>query len=125
MKNNKNKIIIIIVAVLLIAVVLYFLFFKKPKAQNTDTSIITPPILPPINTTPTTNDNFPLIKGSKGSNVIYLQRALNKINPTYKIDDDGDFGNITYMFLLTTVGTSFYPVTADKFTQILSRANNI
>lgn len=120
MKNNKNKIIIIIVAVLLIAVVLYFLFFKKPKAQDTDTSIIKPPILPPIK-----NDNFPLIKGSKGSNVIYLQRALNKINPTYKIDDDGDFGNITYMFLLTTVGTSFYPVTADKFTQILSRANNI
>lgn len=128
MKPNKNKIIIIIVAVLLIAVIIYFLFFKKPKVV--DTTILNPNLNPnpnpkPTNTTPVENDNFPLMVGSKGNNVKYLQNALNKINPTYTIKADGSFGTQTKSFLLVTMGTSYYPVTTTLFTEILKKANNI
>lgn len=125
---NKKQIIIIVVALVLIAGIVWF-YFKKAKPIISDTQLNNT-----INTTPgetnTTlavvpNDNFPLVKGSEGENVVYLQQALKKLNPNLGITSDGIFGPQTYNAVLLTVGTSYYPVTQANFTKILTLANNI
>ena len=112
---------------IILGYIVYFLFFKKKKALDTeiDTTITPGTNTTPIVTAPAANDSFPLQIGSKGSNVKYLQNALNKINPTYTIPADGAFGTQTKSFLLVTMGTAYYPVTSTLFSKILQKANQI
>lgn len=81
-------------------------FTKKPK-------VVTPAPAPdPIfsggggTPSPSSNDSFPLKKGSKGYNVTRLQTALKKLNasalPRYGVD--GDFGSETEAALMAQTG---------------------
>lgn len=69
------------------------------------TKLPTPAPTPTPNPVPTSSD-FPLKKGSKGSNVIRLQTALTKLNasalPRYGVD--GDFGSETEAALKAQTG---------------------
>lgn len=126
MKNQKT--IIAIVAIALVAGIIWYVFFRTKPATTASSPAINPPAA--INSTlaasaaPAANDTLPLTKGSKGENVTYVQQAINKIHPG-AVTVDGDFGAGTYMALITYVGTSFYPVTSTKFSELLQKANNI
>lgn len=77
--------------------------------------------------TPELEDDFPLMKGSRGDRVSYLQKAINKINRVYgkpKISEDGLFGESTYGAVLQQ-GTRYYPVTQESWTELLNRANKL
>lgn len=123
--SNKVKIILVVVFIFIVFGVIYFLRKRKQKFQEQNFEA-----LPPISNTPTAasttnleaNDSFPLKKGSKGNNVVYLQNALNKFSSS-KITADGVFGEQTYNKILTTVNASSYPVTVEIFTKILQTAN--
>ena len=72
------------------------------------------------------DDSFPLTIGSKGPNVGYLQRALNTLGASLKVDDS--FGQKTYEALITKAGTKYWTisgVTIDGFTEIVSKANSL
>lgn len=72
-------------------------------------------------------DEFPLIKGSEGERVQYLQNAINKINHVYgkpAISVDGKFGQGTKDAVLL-LGTKYFPVTQTAWTEILNRANKL
>lgn len=116
---------IIIVSLILVAAIVWYFFLRKPAEVKTVTPTTTPGTggSQPAQNTPVANDNFPLVKGSKGDNVKYLQAAINKIHPAANLAVDGDFGNSTYLALVTFVGTKYYPVTQPLFTEVLQKAN--
>lgn len=72
------------------------------------------------------DDSFPLNIGSKGSNVEYLQKALNKLGAGLSVD--GTFGQKTYTAVVTKAGSKFWTpegITIDGFNKILSMANSM
>lgn len=134
---SRRTIIIIVVILLLLAgggAVYYFFFSDKAKEkkilkqkaedlknkpasdQHADNS-----------SSASGNDTFPLDKGSQGENVLYLQRALNKMVPVgyKKIPENSKFGDDTYKAVITWVGTKYYPVTQANWTAIMNKANNL
>jgi len=125
--KNRKLVIIIVVLLLIIAIVFAYKKFKNKPVEQAPGMPAPSPAGP---SAPTSNDNYPLIKGSNGENVKYLQQAINKIatktGMTYGIVSvDGDFGPQTYNSLLIVVGASYYPVTQAKFTEILNKSNNL
>ncbi len=126
--SKRTKIIIVIVAVLLIATIAYFVFRKKPA--KTDKPITDTNGTPVNSSTPATNPlfkpaTFPLDINMMGEDVKRLQMALNRINPNYKISEDGVFGDETKIKLLRTVATtqSRLPMSMDTWLQIIRKAN--
>lgn len=124
--TKRTKIIAIVVFVVIVAVAVYF-YFKTPKVEQINPStVVAPGASNVVNTTPSViaNDEFPLIKGSKGERVKSVQRALNIINPSLKLTVDGDFGNDTYTGIVAYVGTRYYPVTTANFTTIIQKSQS-
>jgi hypothetical protein len=134
-KNKKGNRTLIIVIGFLVLVFIILVIYNHLKDKPVDDVYIPPADPNPNNnTTPAANDSFPLKKGSKGPNVMYLQKAINRIvtNPALKVAEDGSFGDKTYYSLVSGVGTStwwsskpepIYPVTSSAFTQILQKSN--
>jgi len=132
-KIEKGLLIAIFVIIVLVGAIVGYNKFKDSDTQQEPP----PPPGPDPNpgpSKPKTDDSFPLKIGSEGSNVKYLQRAINKIisNPSLKITEDGKFGNNTYNALVSGVGTTTwwdakriptYPVTQEAFTLILQKGN--
>lgn len=87
MTKQTKKYLIIAAIIIIIAVIAYFVFFKKkqtaensePEQENNNTDI------------------FPLKKGSKGTEVLNLQKYLNFQTkpPMAAIGEDGIFGDAT------------------------------
>lgn len=116
----KKKIIIIAVILVLVIAAVYYYYTRKPKTEE---EILTPVITPgPNNNLLVSNDTFPLKIGSKGENVTYLQKALNKLGATIEVD--GNFGQQTYSAILLKVNATSYPVTLDVFNTIMKKSNN-
>ena len=118
---KRKALIAIIVTLVVIFIALYL--YKRRKSQPVKEVSANPP----ATTTPSgpvANDNFPLVKGSAGENVRYLQWAINRIAPGANLLEDGKFGDKTYSALLVNIGASYYPITQAKWTTILNRANN-
>lgn len=130
-KRKKVIVIILIVIALLIITLVTIKIVKKVKekkalnenADHQKKNFDNTQGEHPDTKTVTGNDNFPLEEGSEGKNVLYLQRALNKLTTYDKITEDGKFGHKTYLSVITGPGTNYYPVTVDKFTEILQKAN--
>lgn len=119
---KRKTLIIIIVALVVVFVALYA--YRNKKIAQAPAPIPMGPEPPPTTTPkPAANDNFPLVKGSVGDNVKYLQMAINKINPSANLTTDGNFGDKTYTQLLLTIGASYYPVTQPRWLVIVQRAN--
>jgi len=117
----KKKLIIAAVVLIVLIVITYFIV--KNKKVDAPVQEVKNPVNPG-STTPaqTGNDDFPLKVGSKGENVERLQTALKKLGANIIVD--GDFGQQTYSMILVTINTSAYPVTIEKFNEILKKANN-
>lgn len=143
MKSNKQTENILIGSIIILIIsLLTFFGFKKIKENKTDQTQPGTPESEPIttpSTTVTTNDDFPLKKGSRGENVKYLQRAINKIiknsgkNQSLLLPETDFFGDKTYTALVTGVGTTtwwdakplpVYPVTLDVFNSLIKRSND-
>lgn len=124
MTKNK-KILIIVIAVLLIAVISYFIFRTK-KTQDIQPANVTPPNQGPAKSS-YLPEKFPLDINMQGENVLRLQKALNRIKPTFKISEDGILGYETKTKLLTTlpITLSALPMKETNFIEILKQANNI
>lgn len=79
---------------------------KKPKETPAPTPSDEPIFTGGGTPSPSSNDSFPLKKGSKGYNVTRLQTALKKLNasalPRYGVD--GDFGSETESALKAQTG---------------------
>jgi len=91
MMNNTKKIIAGFAAV--VGVYLIYTYFKKPKGdKRIEPSPVTPPSI-----FPSSDDRYPLKKGSKGKNVTQIQKLILGIDPTLlsKFGADGDFGGET------------------------------
>jgi len=133
--SNRKKIVIAVSIVLLIVIILVIRRNRKRKegsnelnkqlaaAEQSNTSN-------PLTSSSEANYNvFPLMFGSKGDNVLRLQRALNKISPENKITEDGDFGNGTRLKLITSLPTSMYSlgpkVTEVQLNAIIAKGNLI
>lgn len=123
--STKLKIALIVLAVAVLAFVVYYFKFKgapvlpAPQAEFGDkTKKDTAPL-------PTDNDSFPLDMGSRGKNVVYLQRALNLIKPTNKLVADGIFLDQTRNALLLTVNAylSKLPLDEKRFNDIIAMGN--
>lgn len=86
MTKQTKKYLIIAVIIIIIAVITYFVFFKKK--QNAEVEEKEPEVKPDI---------FPLKKGSKGIEVLNLQKFLNFQTkpPMAAIAEDGIFGDET------------------------------
>lgn len=109
LKNNKLVVIGVIIA--LIVAVAWWLFFRKPKDQDQDKESKNSGT--GTNTsgggsgsgggassgagesTNTPKNVFPLKVGSKGREVIALQKFLNAADSSYKLKADGNFGALT------------------------------
>lgn len=132
-KENKKTNVLLVggIALIVLAFIIYLVYnhFKdKPVTEL-------PPVLPPPGGSgpPKGNDNFPLTEGSVGSNVKFLQEAINRIvSPALKVTVDSNFGPKLYTALVTGVGTTtwwtskpapIYPVTQSVFTEILKKSN--
>lgn len=129
MKKQNIIILVAVIVIIIIALVIVWYYFKnKPVNQPQLNNQIQSPGQTTVTTTTTTqaNDDFPLVKGSKGSNVQYLQKALNRLNPNNNLTIDGDFGNDTYTAVLLTpgLGTKYYPVTQTAWTDIMHKSNS-
>lgn len=119
----KYKYYIIVAIILVVVIVLYKRYRSKqmealnmqPGSTPGQPGTATPP-------KPAANDLMPLQKGSVGNNVAYLQRALNNLNAAYPLTIDGKFGENTYNKLLITMGTAYYPVTSEKWTEIINKS---
>lgn len=134
-KKKKKRIVIIfliIVFLLIASGVGYYLYDRSKKAKTLkegDTKKDSKNVEEQKNPDPRpkapVGDEFPLQKGSKGSNVLYLQRALNRMMPIgyTKLVEDSDLGEKTYTAIITWVGTRFYPVTQANWTEILKKSN--
>jgi hypothetical protein len=95
---------------------------KKELAANAFNNL--KPGDPGMNT-PEVDDSFPLVIGSKGDNVRYLQQALNRLGPKFgmaPLSEDGNFGKKTYDAVITWVNTKSYPVSQVIWTDILKRS---
>lgn len=133
---RKHKVLIIIIALLLIT--LFGIIFwrkyrvklaekkiqeKSPNLKTTDTGGGAPP---KDNNIVEGNDDYPLMKGSEGNRVKFLQEATNIVSKSsggnVVLETDGRFGTKTYNAILLTFGTSFYPVTQEKYIEILKKA---
>lgn len=122
--SNKLKIAIVVLAIAVAVFVIYYV--RKRKKQNT-------PVNNTVNGTsaripaalPTDNDSFPLDEGSRGRNVLYLQRALNLIRPENDLLEDGVFGSRTKSALLLSVSaaTARLPLDEQRFNQIIAAGN--
>lgn len=110
MKPLNKKILIIAVSILLIIVIFYFVL--KPKKINEQKELNQSlPIQTPVNNIPVSE--FPLRVGSKGENVLRLQRALNKIQIVNKISEDSNYGNATRVKIITALSTTMYSLNAE------------
>lgn len=125
--SKRTKIIIIIVAVLLVATIAYFIFRKKPEADKpiTDTNGTKTTSTGPLSNPLFKPATFPLDINMMGEDVKRLQMALNRINTTYKISEDGVFGDETKIKLLRTVPTtqSRLPMSMATWLEIIKKAN--
>lgn len=74
---------------------------------------------------PASNDNFPLQVGSTGARVKYLQQALNRIKKDNNLSVDGSFGDKTKNAIYLTMNTTFYPVTQEKYNEVLHKATSL
>lgn len=103
MTKQSKVILISVMAIIILSGVVYWLFFYKPKATTTNTSTTNN-----TGTGTSTSNNFPLKIGSKGSNVLRLQKAINRFKyrtpngvyymvapPPVTIAEDGIFGQET------------------------------
>lgn len=122
MKFGKKQIIIGLVILVIAAIAIYYFFFKKPEVTETPAPITIPGVTPVTNYS--TPAPFPLIVGSKGSNVKALQAAVNKIDSRSNLALDGVFGNMTKDSVQAFIGGSYYPVTEDKYNYIIQLANS-
>lgn len=133
-KGMSRRTIIIIVVVLVLlasAGAVYYFFFSdaaktKKLKKDAKKKLETPAQQEqPKNTPAPAGDAFPLVKGSKGENVLYLQRALNRIIPVGydKLTEDGSLGDKTYTAVVRWIGTAFYPVSQANWTTILNKSN--
>lgn len=122
--SKKTKIIIGVLLVLAIAIYFLFPYIKqlfKPK-QSTDSNTLN-------NTSSTgtltaTNSVFPLKVGSKGNEVLQLQKAINVLLPVpfSKISEDSIFGSQTQTALNTVMGAGYYPLTQLQYNVVLQKA---
>lgn len=65
------------------------------------------------------NDNFPLIKGSKGPLVTSLKKAVKAIQSKYPVTLANDvFDEELYTAINAGIGTKYYPVTFDNYQAI-------
>lgn len=104
----NNKVLTGIILFIAIAVTLWLIFRNK---NNTNSL----PITTPSNNANTgsnapapDSDAFPIKKGSRGDNVRRLQVALNFIDPSDSITEDGVWGTKTNNKVLTTLATTEY-----------------
>lgn len=91
---NNRKTIITIIIVVLLALAAWYFFFRTPKPDtgvNTDTD---PGQTDNRKKITLSNASFPLKKGSKGVEVLYLQAYMNK-QISAGLTMDGDWGNNT------------------------------
>jgi len=135
----SKKTIYIIIGIVILAAVGFFIYRRMKKKQEqdqtnalvnqqlqqhsggnssgTNTAVATPPAA----------NAFPLQKGSKGADVLRLQRALNRIQPANPIAEDQYFGNATATKLILSVATTMYTVgpqvTEDQLTKIIALGN--
>lgn len=97
-----------------------------PLTQDSLQQIITgqAPNTPRPNTTVAiANDNFPLVVGSKGNLITGLKNMIRGISPmmasSYGVDPKNDvFDDNTRTALVTGVGSKYYPVTSDLYTEL-------
>lgn len=145
---TKNKKIVIAIAVVLIIAIVVYLAWDSPLMEKLrgvkkmddsvdtakkDTTVINPATPNLIPTPIVANDDFPLKIGSRGSNVKYLQTALNKINEKGGLPNkyeplvvDGIFGDATRIAIVTLVGTRYWNsagLSQSNWTSILNKAN--
>jgi hypothetical protein len=130
--SKRTKIIIVIVAVIVISIAAYFIFRKPKAAAETQPALPDPgpggPRPGGSTTVSAFGESFPLASGMRGENTKRLQIALNRINPSYKISEDGVFGQGTASKIVTTLATSMYTVgpkvTEAQLTNIIRLGNN-
>ncbi len=99
---NKRKIVvitIIVVALILIAVSSWLIYKKFFKKDTTDTDTETDTETKII----TSSTTFPIKKGMSGSDVVAIQKAINK-KCKKNISEDGKFGPNTESALLSCYG---------------------
>ena len=104
---------------------------------NTNTQEPNIPVNPSVPSAVGSTDEFPLVIGSSGTNVLNLQKAINKLIPKSSIDgkpvapllvEDGVFGQKTYTALVTWVGANYWSingVTIQAYTEVIKKANNL
>lgn len=124
---TKNWILIVVVFVF---VIIIYLAIQKKRADdeqnriNSELSDVTKDVNKNNDNKVIEDDKFPLHVGSVGSNVTYLQNALNKLGA--KLTADGKLGNSTYTAVLLYAGTKYWGstgMTIDSFTKVLAMAN--
>jgi len=111
MKFSKTTIYILIGAVVLIGVLAWVYSSQKKKSPAV-----------PASTGGSPGSSYPLMKGSTGDKVKYLQSALNGMNPGNQISEDGVFQDETYNALISSFGASYYPVSEEAYNDILQKA---
>lgn len=124
-KKRRTIIIVVIILFLLTAsVITGYILMNRAKKKELKGDKKTPDKKDP-EPEKQLGDAFPLQKGSKGPNVLYLQRALNRMVPVgyNKLVEDSDFGPLTYTAVITWAGTKYYPVTQQNWMQILQMSN--
>ena len=121
--SKRNKIILIVSIIIVVAVILYFYLRPKKVAVQVTETINGAPVTKTIKVEPT--DSFPFSKGAAGSNVKMLQKALNIIQPSGMVKEDGVFGPETEAKLNITVTheLSKQPLTIEQFNTIIKMAN--
>lgn len=129
--KNRTLIILIVVVAIILAILVGLQIYQKikdKKALEDDTkkaldSAAGSATQNPIGyTAPKTGNDFPLQEGSTGERVKFVQAAINRIAPTWKLKEDGVFGHGTYTALITGVGTKYYPVTLANYTELLQKS---
>jgi hypothetical protein len=114
---NKKYYIIggIVLAIIIVIVIIYLVISNKSLKEliqsiKDKSSSITKPSQG-SGYVSTGNDDFPLVKGSNGVRVKYLQAALNYYK-SQKLVIDGDFGDNTLKALKSAYGISAVPESA-------------
>lgn len=152
--SKRTKIIIICVSVAIIAVALYFYFRTPKVVTDPVTGEVKTPGTGTVTSTPKNssasvsgsgagastgstgssgstapsvtagNDTFPLKVGSSGERVKLLQNALKRIKPSLSLPSDGIFNEATRIAVVAWVGTTYYPVSALNYSNIMIKSSN-